>query len=64
MMADNKSPNFLLSARYSNLSRGSRFGSRTNSLARKHEDNVIDDTKSIVSMLSGQKKVNSYNITP
>tara|TARA_B110000285_G_C14570508_1_gene357608 strand:- start:237 stop:488 length:252 start_codon:yes stop_codon:yes gene_type:complete len=61
MKHDNKSPNFLLSARYS---KGPRFGSRANSLAGKHEDNVIDDTKSIVSMLSGHKRVTSYNIAP
>lgn len=61
MNADNKSPNFLLNARYS---KGPRFGSRSNSLAGKNEDNVIDDTKSIVSMLSGHKRVNSYNIAP
>ena len=61
MMAESKSPNFLLNARYS---KGPRFGQRANSLAGKNEDNVIDDTKSIVSMLSGHKKVNSYNIAP
>ena len=30
----------------------------------KGDDNVIDDTKSIVSMLSGHKRVNSYSINP
>jgi len=60
MKADKKNPNYLLNARYTK----SNFGSRANSQIGKYDDNVIDDTKSIVSMLSGHKRVNSYSVNP
>lgn len=60
MKADKTNPNFLLNGRYAR----SHFGSRANSQVGKYDDNVIDDTRSIVSMLSGHKRVNSYSINP